>query len=109
MTQLFKQIVFCNASSSLTTPGVTMTNLVTGTVFDQYCPLSQLGVQAMPGTKLYINGNSNPIIVGFTGVLSLDLSMGGEITSLRFDQQSIKDINDNIQSILIVDMAYIGG
>lgn len=109
MTQFFKQIVFCNASSSHTTPGVTMTNLVTGTVFDEYCPLSQLGVQAMPGTKLYLNGNSHPIIVGFTGVLSIDLSMGGEITSLCFDQESIKNINDNIEAMLIVDMAYIGG
>lgn len=72
-------------------------------------PLTQLGIQAPPGTKFYLNGNTNPVIVGFTGLFDIDLTQGGSIISLSFDSDSIKEIQQNDSAFLIVDMAYLGG
>ena len=85
-----------------------MANLISGAAFSNYLPVSQLGVQSIPGTKFFLNGNTNPVIIGFTGVFSIDLSSGGEINEIRFDEDSIKNINDNVGAVLIVDMAHLG-
>ena len=109
MVQNYKQIVFYNNNSSENSAGVNTTNLISGDAFKEYLPLFQLGVQTIPGTKLYLNGNVNPVIVGFTGLLAIDLSEGGSITEIKFDAASIANINDNNSAILVVDMAYLGG
>jgi hypothetical protein len=36
-------------------------------------PIVQLGIQSVPGTKFYLNGSNNPIIIGNTGIYELDL------------------------------------
>lgn len=109
MTQYFKQLIFCKTNSSYNTVGLTADSLISGTAFTNYLPLSQLGVQALPGTKFYLNGNNEPVIVGFSGVFTIDLSKGGFITQITFDQKSIQSIENNPQSMLIIDMAYLGG
>lgn len=111
MTQNFKQIVYKNDSADINNPsGLTTAALTQGTVFQDYTPMTQLGIQAPPGTKFYINGNNNPVIVGFTGLFSIDFSStGGIINSLSFDSQSISNIRGNDSAILIVDIAYLGG
>jgi hypothetical protein len=52
---------------------VTYRNLVSGTIFNEYRPIVQLGIQALPGTKFYLNGNNMPIVIGNTGIYELDL------------------------------------
>ena len=69
-------------------------------------PISQLGIQALPGTKFYLNGSNDPIIIGHTGIYELDLEGLAEITALSFDAKSIEAINGNNNSFLIVDIIY---
>ena len=63
----------------------------------------------MPGTKFYVNGTNNPVIIGFTGMFSIDLTAGGSITELTFDEDSIDEIEENDSAYLVVDIAYLGG
>lgn len=109
MQKKFKQIIYCNPTSTINTAGITKNNLVDGSAFSDYCPLTQLGVRALPGTKFYINGNNNPVIIGFTGMFELDLSAGGSITSLTFDPNTLREIEQNDSAYLVVDMLGLGG
>lgn len=109
MNQSFSQIVFYANGNNFNSPGVTTDNLISGQIFSNYLPISQLGVQSIPGTKFYLNGNTNPVIVGFTGLFSIDLSSGGYINEIRFDETSIQNINNNTSAVLIIDMARLGG
>ena len=84
-------------------------NLVSGSVFSRYMPILQLGIQALPGTKFYLNGSNNPIIIGNTGIYELDLQGLTEINSLSFDASSISLISSNNNAYLIVDMIYDEG
>ena len=39
-----------------------------------YSPIIHLGIQTLPGTKIYLNGFYDaPIIIGATGIYELDL------------------------------------
>ena len=110
MTQQFKQIIYCNDSSSLNNPSsLRAIDLVNGSAFTGITPLCQLGIQAPPGTKFFINGSTNPAIVGFTGLFEIDLTDGGDISSITFDTESISYIESNDSAILIIDMAYWTG
>ena len=84
-------------------------NLISGSVFSRYVPIIQLGIQAVPGTKFYLNGSNNPIIIGNTGIYELDLQGLTEINSLQFDASSINFISANDNAYLIVDMIYEDG
>lgn len=84
-------------------------NLISGTAFSQYMPIIQLGIQALPGTKFYVNGSNNPIIIGNTGIYELNLQGLTEINSLQFDASSIALIHSNKNAYLIVDMIYEDG
>ena len=81
-------------------------NLVSGSVFAKTLPIVQLGIQALPGTKFYLNNNDYPIIVGNTGIYELDLKGQTEITALSFDSVSVKAIDANQNGYLIVDIIY---
>lgn len=110
MTQLFKQFIYCNNESLKNFPSNLLdTDLISGDAFNNYTPLVQLGVHAPPGTKFYLNGSINPVIVGFNGLFDIDLTQGGSISHLAFDASSINWIKSNDSAILIIDMAYIGG
>ena len=108
MNQSIKQVLYCGENSAKNSVGVSASSLITGEIFAGYT-IVQLGIQAPPGTKFYVNGNSNPNIIGFTGLYEVDLSAGGSIYSLSFDEQSINWIKSHDNLILIVDMAYLGG
>ena len=84
-------------------------NLLSGSIFSQYAPIVQLGIQTLPGTKFYLNGSNNPIIVGNTGIYELNVQGMTEISSLQFDSTSLSLINSNNNAYLIVDMLYEGG
>ena len=85
---------------------ITATNLITGGIFANHVPIIQLGIQTIPGTKFYINGSDEPIIVGVTGVFELDCTAGTYITSLRFERASVAAIETSPTAYLIIDTIY---
>ncbi len=87
----------------------TYRNLISGSVFSNYMPILQLGVQTLPGTKFYLNGSNNPIIIGSTGIYELDLQGLTEISSLQFDASSVGLIKNNQSAYLIIDIIYDDG
>lgn len=80
--------------------------LISGSAFSNCMPIVQLGVQSLPGTKFYLNGSSNPIIIGNTGIYELNLEGLTQINSLQFDSSSISLIESNKNAYLIVDIIY---
>lgn len=85
---------------------ISINNLCTGSIFANYMPISQLGIQALPGTKFYLNNSFLPIVIGYTGLYELDVDNLAEITSLVFDNESINKINKTPETYLIVDIVY---
>ncbi len=82
-------------------------NFITGEAFTSYTPILQLGIQAIPGTKFYINNNNtSPIYVGQSGVYEIDFNNKTSIGSLSFDLESIELIHQNPGGYLIVDIIY---
>lgn len=86
--------------------------LVSGNVFASKTPIYQLGIQALPGTKFYLNESSDPIIIGATGIYELDLHEKSVISALHFDPESIQTIKKSLTTgngFLIVDIVYEEG
>ena len=104
----FQQIIYCNENSEENSSGVTAEKLISGEMF-RGRTFSQLGIQAPPGTKFYVNTGVNPVIIGYTGLFQIDLTAGCSITNLRFDAKSIEFIEQNDGLYLIIDMAFEGG
>lgn len=84
----------------------TYQNLISGSAFSKCVPIIQLGIQSLPGTKFYLNGSNNPIIIGNTGIYELNLQGLSEISSLQFDARSLELISNNESAYLIIDMIY---
>ena len=90
---------------------ITIGQLITGEAFANKTPIYQLGIQALPGTKFYLNGGIDPVIIGSTGIFELDLEQKSAIGSLRFSAESMKRMitDDNADNrYLIVDIIYEG-
>ena len=77
---------------------------INGSIFPN--PILQLGIQSLPGTKFYVNGNPTPVLVGVTGIYELDLQGEVEINSLTFDPTSLTAIDEAPGSYLLVDVIY---
>ena len=78
-----------------------------GTIFAKYLPFTQLGIQALPGTRFFLNDNiEGPVIIGSTGIYELELEGISKLTSLKFDSKSLKLIADNPNAFLIIDVIY---
>lgn len=88
---------------------VTYNHYVNGDVFGNCYPILQLGIQAIPGTKFYLNEASDPVIIGATGIYELDLGGDTEISKLQFEARSMRLIRDNQNAYLIVDIIYDNG
>ena len=85
--------------------------LETGALFNDYSPITQLGIQAPAGTTFYINdteAKENPIIIGYSGIYELNLEGIAEIYTLAFDEQSLSAIGNLPSAHLIVDIIYEG-
>lgn len=104
------QIRYYANNSSANSPAISdlKQKLQYGTAFDDYYPITQLGIQALPGTKFYLNSTSteitSPIIIGSTGIYELNIEGISEITNLVFDGASLNNIGENNQAYLIVDI-----
>lgn len=88
---------------------ITSQHYVNGDVFGTSFPVIQLGVQALPGTKFYLNEAVDPIIIGATGIYELDLTNGIQITKISFAIDSMNNIKTNDNAYLIVDIIYDDG
>ena len=98
-----------NANTSMNEPkSLAQRELASGEAFKKYFPISQLGIQALPGTKFYLNNNTHSVIVGLTGTYELNLSGRAEINALRFDYTSLNMVEENDNAYIIVDIVYEG-
>ena len=79
-------------------------DFINGNIFNY--PILQLGIQTLPGLKFYLNNNTEPIIIGHTGIYELDLENQMEIFKLSFEENSINAINENPNGYLIIDTLY---
>jgi hypothetical protein len=62
--------------------GLSANDLTGGEIFNDYVPITQLGIQAPPGTIFYLNAptkSDNSIIMGNSGLYELNLEGIGEI------------------------------
>ena len=108
MAKKMQQIHF-NATSSY--PSVSATSLVSGSAFASYVlgGIEQLGIQAVPGTKFFLNNSPDPIVIGTTGIYELDLTNQSSITELRFHADSIANIKNSKGVLsLLIDIIYRG-
>lgn len=91
---------------------INVASLSTGSVFRDYTPIIQLGIQYEKNKpiKFYINGSDNPILSHPYGLYELDMTGKTQILSLKFDMQdaSGKLLVDE-GNPLIVDVVYIEG
>lgn len=82
-------------------------NLISGSAFANCVPIVKLGIQSLPGTRFRFNTNLDWIVLGATGLYEIDLKdSAGTIVDLKFDKQSIQNINDNQNAYLIIDIMY---
>ena len=85
-------------------------NFINGSVFAPYLPFTKIGIQTMPGVRMYLNNDIvHPIIIGSTGIYRLDLEGISEITDLYFDITSMEMIKDSIAGYLIIDVVSNAG
>ena len=88
---------------------ITSEHYVNGDVFGKHFPVTQLGIQALPGTKFYLNEAVDPVIIGATGIYELDLTNGIQISKISFAHDSMENIKNNDNAFLIVDIIYDDG
>lgn len=105
MSKQIMQIRYYGEKSKNNYPSdVGFSKLTAGSAFHNLYPITQLGIQTLPGTKFYLNNGQTPIIIGSTGIYELDLEGLSEITELRFDPGSMNRINSNPNAYLIIDL-----
>lgn len=102
--QIMQFRYYSEANSQNQPKDINKAKLVKGSVFANYLPITQLGIQALPGTKFYLNNSITPILIGSTGIYELDLEGLSEITDLHFDAASVESINKNNNAYLIIDV-----
>ena len=83
-----------------------MLRLRTGTAFTDIYPIVQLGIQTLPGTKIYINNHTTPVIIGATGIYELNVDGLSNITDIQFDDASLRTIAMNDNAYVIIDYIY---
>lgn len=107
MAKKIKQYRFYSLEDlSHNTPDTNYQSLVSGNLFSSILPILQLGIQALPGTKFYVNNSTSPVIIGVTGVYEMNLQSNTQITSLSFDGNSLKTISNCSTGGLIIDVIY---
>lgn len=107
MGKQIKQIRYYSEGDSRNNPeNLSLFQLVEGSAFGNYMPVTRLSIQTTPGIKFYLNNGLNPVIIGFTGIYELDINNLAEITSLRFDHTTVSSLNESKDTYLFVDMVY---
>lgn len=97
---------FGNDSNQNYPSNVTLESLRQGSIFPRSYPIVQLGIQTLPGTKIYLNSSVTPIIIGSTGIYELNVDGLAEIYTVQFDASSLSVIENNSSAYIIVDYIY---
>ena len=79
---------------------------VSDAIIQELGMITNVGIQGLPGTKIYINESASPILLGMMGVFELDVSDYGFIYSLKVDYSSAEIIENTENGYLIVDAIY---
>ena len=113
MARLVKQFRYYgdgDANSVLNYPdNVTYAALATGNIFQKTPAITQLGIQADPDLRFYVNNSVDPIYVGATGIYEIDLEGLGTISSIRIDRDSLRNIDyATKRNSLMIDIIYEG-
>lgn len=107
MAKRVGQIRWFKDNSAFNSPStVSSETLGNGTAFPRTYPIVQLGIQTLPGTKVYLNSHNNPIVIGATGIYELSVDGLAYLTSITFANDSLTNIAKNDQAYLIVDYIY---
>ena len=109
MAKKIQQIRYYGDNNKANYPAnITAQRLRAGTAFSDYYPIVQLGIQTLPGVRVFINNHTSPIIIGGTGIYELNIDGLSNITDLSFDPASLNLINSNDNANLIIDFIYEG-
>lgn len=107
MARLVKQFRYYGAESTKNYPEeTTYAALAAGNIFANYSPVTQLGIQADPGVKFYVNNSTAPIMIGDTGIYELDLEGLGTISAIRFDRNNLAAVTE--AGPIMIDIIYEG-
>ncbi len=85
---------------------ITLAKLRYGTAFPKTNPIVQIGIQTLPGTKIYLNAHTVPVIIGATGIYELSVDGLANLTSVQFDNASLQIIENNPSAYIIIDYIY---
>ena len=85
---------------------ITLNNFRRRTIFPDSYAIIQLGIQTLPGTKIYLNASETPIIIGATGIYELSVDGLSNITSVLFDNSSLMTIKENGNAYILIDYIY---
>ena len=88
---------------------MTTSNLIRSNIFAGYGAITQMGVQARPGTTMYLNNSIYPIVIGETGIYEIDLQDFGVITAIRFEGSSLTRFDEQGSTDrILIDIIYEG-
>ena len=87
---------------------INKSRLVSGSIFADYFPITQLTIQGLPETTFYINDNrTSSIKIGPSGVFKLELEEEFKINSLCFDGNSNNSpLFADENGFVIIDIVY---
>lgn len=107
MARRIAQVRYYGPNDQRNTSSTTQNKFVSGSIFNPYYPIKQLGIQTLPGVRFRLNNATNyPIIIGHTGIYELELDDKVDIINLAFEGASMRMIADNPEAYLIVDILY---
>ena len=69
--------------------------------FKEYYPIHYIKIQGPEGIKIYINSNSNNIMIGPSEIYELDLQGFSTIENLKFE-----NISSSTPKPIIIDLIY---
>lgn len=79
---------------------IRLNDLISGEVFKEFYPISQINIQGDSGTAFHINHDVNTVLIGPSGVYNLDLEGFSSIEDLSFKTIKVDSIP------LIIDLIY---
>lgn len=108
MARLVKQFRYYGDGSLKNYPDeANYATLAAGNIFNDYKPVVQMGIQANPGVRFYVNNSITPVMIGNTGIYEIDLEGLGTIDQIRFDRDSLSSMDEH--NPLMIDIIYEGG
>lgn len=106
MAKEIKQIRYYSDKSNTNYPkGLASSALASGSIFNDYYPITYLRITGPEGVKFQVNGEVGYVQLGPSGFYELDLTNFDEINQLKFERSSISFDAIN-SSYLIIDIIY---